>query len=180
MKRDYGRYEVTYKTDSNVFSAERTLTTSMNELPSARASDYIAFRRTVLADSEQKLQIDSTAAGTPTLNPDLKGDELYDAAKAAFQRGSFDTAIELLKKVVADDPKHKSAWMDLGRAYMVLRQSDKAVEAFKKQAELNPYDEYAFSSIGWAYTADRKYDQAAEALRPRRSGQHVPGIARLR
>ncbi len=164
MKRDYGHYQVTYKTEGNVFTAERTLATSMNELPSARASDYIAFRHTVLADSEQKLQIDSTAAGTPTLNPDLKGDELYDAAKAAFQRGSFDTAIELLKKVVADDPKHKSAWMDLGRAYMVLRQSDKAVEAFKKQAELNPYDEYAFSSIGWAYTADRKYDQAAEAF----------------
>jgi tetratricopeptide (TPR) repeat protein len=65
---------------------------------------------------------------------------------------------------VAADPKHKTAWMDLGRGYMVLRQTDKAVEAFKKQAELNPYDEYAFSAIGWAYTTERKYDQAAEAF----------------
>jgi len=164
MKRDYGHYEATYKVNGNVFTAERILVTTINELPSSRASDYIAFRRAVLADAEQKMQIDSSAAGTPTLAKDLKGDELYDAAKAAFQRGNFNTAVELLQKVLADDPKHKTAWMDLGRAYMVQRQTDKAVEAFKKQAELNPYDEYAFSSIGWAYTTDRKYEQAAEAF----------------
>jgi len=164
MKRDYGRYQATYNVDGNVFTAERTLVTTMNELPSPRASDYIAFRRAVLADAEQKMQIDSSLAGTPTLAKDLKGDELYDAAKAAFQRGNFSTAIELLEKVVAADPKHKTAWMDLGRAYMVERQTDKAVDAFKKQAEINPYDEYAFSAIGWAYTTDRKYEQAAEAF----------------
>ena len=164
MKRDYGHFEATYQAEGNVFTAARTLVTTMNELPAARASDYIAFRRAVLADAEQKMQIDSSAAPTPTLAADLKGDDLYDAAKAAFQRGNFTTAIELLQKVVAADPKHKSAWMDLGRAYMVQRQTDKAVEAFKKQAELNPYDEFAYSSIGWAYTTDRKYDQAAEAF----------------
>ncbi len=136
MKRDYGHYEAGYKVDGNVFTAERTLITSMNELPAARASDYIAFRRAILADAEQKLQID----------------------------GNYNTAIELLQKVVAADPKHKTAWMDLGRGYMLLRQTDKAVDAFKKQAEQNPYDEYAFSAIGWAYTTDRKYDLAAEAF----------------
>ena len=164
MKRDYGHFEATYKAAGNVFTAERTLVTTMNELPATRASDYIAFRRAVLADAGQKMQIDSSAAGTPTLAADLKGDDLYDAAKAAFQRGNFPTAIELLQKLVAADPKHKTAWMDLGRAYMVQRQTDKAVEAFKKQAELNPYDEYAYSSMGWAYTTDRKYDLAAEAF----------------
>jgi tetratricopeptide (TPR) repeat protein/transglutaminase-like putative cysteine protease len=164
MKRDYGHYQASYKAEGNVFTAERTLVTTQNQLPSSRASDYIAFRRAVLADAEQHLAVDSSAAGTPMLSADLKGDELYDAAKAAFQRGSFDTAIELLQKVVAAEPKHKSAWMDLGRAYMVMRQTDKAVDAFKKQAELNPYDEFAFSSIGWAYTVERKYDLAAEAF----------------
>jgi len=54
--------------------------------------------------------------------------------------------------------------MDLGRNYMVLRQTDDAVNAFKKQAELNPYDEYAFGALGWAYTTERKYDEAAAAF----------------
>jgi tetratricopeptide (TPR) repeat protein len=117
-----------------------------------------------MSDAEQHLSIDSSAAGSPTLSSDLKGDELYDAAKAAYERGNFQTAIELLKKVVADEPKHKSAWMDMGRAYMVLRQTDRAIDAFKKQAELDPYDEFAYDSLGWAYTTQRKYDDAATAF----------------
>ena len=40
--------------------------------------------------------------------------------------------------------------MDLGRTYMVLRQTDKAIDAFKQQANLNPYDAYAFGALGWA------------------------------
>jgi tetratricopeptide (TPR) repeat protein len=164
MKRDYGRYDASYKVDGNVFIAERRLVTTMNELPPARATDYIAFRRAVLADAEQHVSIDSSAAGAPTFSADLKGDELYEAAKAAFERGNYQSAIELLRKVVAADPKHKSVWMDLGRAHMLLRQTDDAVVAFKKQVELNPYDEYAYGALGWAYTTERKYDDAATAF----------------
>jgi tetratricopeptide (TPR) repeat protein len=164
MKRDYGDYEASYKVDGNIFTAERKLATRMDELPAARASDYIAFRRAVLSDAEQHVSIDNSAAGTPVLSADLKGDELYDAAKAAFQRSNFQSAIELLQKVVAADPKHKTAWMDLGRAQMILRQSDAAIISFKKQAELNPYDEYAYNALGWAYTTQRKYDDAATAF----------------
>lgn len=164
IKRDYGHYEATYKVDNNSFTAERTLVTTLNELPAARANDYLAFRRAVLSDAEQHLSIDSTAAGSPTLSADLKGDDLYDAAKSAYERGNYQTAIDLLKKVVADDPKHKTAWMDLGRAYMVLRQTDNAIDAFKKQAALDPYDEFAYDALGWAYTTERKYDEAATAF----------------
>lgn len=164
MKRDYGHYEANYKADANVFTAERKLITSMNELPSARATDYLAFRRAVLADADQHLSIDTSAAVTPVLSADLKGDELYDAAKAAFERGNYQSAIDLLQKVVAAEPKHKSAWMDLGRADMLLRKTDDAVAAFKKQSELNPYDEYAYSALGWAYTTERNYGDAATSF----------------
>jgi len=164
VKRDYAHYNATYKVEGNIFAADRTLVTTINELPPSRANDYIAFRRAVMSDAEQHLSIDSSAAGSPVLSADLKGDELYDAAKAAYERGNFQSAIDLLKKVVADDPKHKTGWMDLGRAYMVLRQTDSAIDAFKKQAELDPYDEFAYDSLGWAYTTQRKYDDAAAAF----------------
>ena len=164
MKRDYAHYDASYKVEGNVFTAERMLVTSVDELPSERASDYLAFRRAVLADATQHLSIDSTAAGAPTLSSDLKGDDLYDAAKASFDRGNYKVAAELFKRVVDADPKHKNAWMDLGRAYMMQRQTDDAIAAFKKQAELNPYDEYAYGSLGWAYTNARRYDDAATAF----------------
>ncbi|HZR65202.1 MAG TPA: DUF3857 domain-containing protein [Terriglobales bacterium] len=164
MKRDYAQYNATYKVEGTVFTAERKLVTTVNELPSARASDYLAFRRAVMADATQHLSIDSTAAGSPTLSADLKGDDLYDAAKASFDRGNYKLAIDLFKRVVDADPKHKTAWMDLGRAYMLERQTDDAIAAFKKQADLNPYDEYAYGALGWAYTTARKYDEAATAF----------------
>ncbi len=164
MKRDYAQYEATYKVEGNVFTAERKLVTSINELPSSRVSDYLAFRRAVMTDATQRLSIDSTAAGSPTLSADLKGDDLYDAAKASFDRGNYKLAIDLFKRVVDADPKHKTAWMDLGRAYMLERQTDDAIAAFKKQADLNPYDEYAYGALGWAYTTARKYDDAAAAF----------------
>ena len=164
MKRDYAHYDASYKVDGDVFTAERTLVTSMDELPSARVEDYLAFRRAVLADATQHLSIDTTAAGSPVLSSDLKGDDLYDAGKAEFDRGNYTEAIDLFKGVVAADPKHKTAWMDLGRAYMLMRQTDEAIAAFQKQADLNPYDEYAYGALGWAYTTDRKYDDAATAF----------------
>jgi tetratricopeptide (TPR) repeat protein len=164
MKRDYGHYEASYKAEANVFTAERRLETGVNELPASRASDYTAFRRAVMADAAQHLSIDGSAAASPTFASDLKGDDLYDAAKAAFDRGNFKGAIELFKRVVETDPKHKTAWMDLGRSYMALRQSDDAIAAFKKQTELNPYDAYAFGALGWAFTNQRKYDDAATAF----------------
>lgn len=164
MKRDYAHYDASYKVDGNVFTAERTLVTSMDELPSARANDYLAFRRAVMADATQHLSIDTSAAGSPVLSADLKGDDLYDAAKAEYDRGNYATAIDLFKRVVAADPQHKTAWMDLGRTYMLMRRTDDAIAAFKKQAELNPYDEYAYGALGWAYTNARKYDDAATAF----------------
>ena len=164
MKRDYGRYEARYTVQDNLFTAERTLVTTINELPAQRASDYSAFRRAVFADAEQHLTVDSSAAGTPTFSSDLKGDDLYEAAKAAFDRGNYSVAIDLFKRVLEADPKHKTAWMDLGRSYMVVRQTDDAIAAFKKQTELNPYDPYAFSALGWAYSTQRKYDDGAAAF----------------
>ena len=163
MKRDYAQYQASYKMEDGVFTSERRLVTMARELPAARVSDYVAFRRAVSADLAQRLSVDSTAAGTPTASPDLKGDDLNDAARAALDRGNFQIAVDLLKRLVEADPKHKTAWLSLGRAYMGLRQTDQAIAAFRKQTENNAYDEYAFNSLGWAYSTARKYDEATAA-----------------
>ena len=163
MKRDYAQYDASYKVEGTVFTAERRLETEVRELPATRASDYLAFRRAVLADTAQRLRVDTTAAGTPTAAADLKGDDLNDAANAALARGDLQVAVDLLKRVVEADPKHKTAWVNLGRAYMALRQTEPAIAAFQKQADADPYDETAYASLGWAYATARQYDAAATA-----------------
>jgi tetratricopeptide (TPR) repeat protein len=164
MERDYADYQATYKVEGTVLTAERILHVRQGELPSQRASDYSAFHRAVLADVAQKVSVDGTAAVPPTAVADLKGDDLSDAAKAAMQRGNFQAAVDLLKRLLDSDPKNKTAWLSLGNAYMSLHQTDAAIDAFKKQAELNPYDEYAYNSLGYAYSREHNYDQAAIAL----------------
>ncbi len=165
MKRDYAEYAASYTTDGTAITAERHLITSVNELPRERSADYEAFRRAVLADTGQHLSVDNSAAATPTASADIKGDELNDAANAALTRGDLTLAVDLFKRVVAGEPKHKTAWINLGRAYMGLRQTDNAIDAFKHHAENNPYDELGFSNLGWAYSFERKYTEAEAAYK---------------
>jgi tetratricopeptide (TPR) repeat protein len=62
------------------------------------------------------------------------------------------------------EPKHKSAWNDLGLAYLGLQQRVKAEEAFREQARVNPYDEWAYNNLGRALWQQQKWDEAAAAF----------------
>ena len=164
MKRDYAEYSASYKIEGNTFTAERTLTMRQRELPAARTTDYLAFRRAVGSDLGQHLSIESTVAGTPAPPTGMKADELDESGRAAMRSGNLPLAIELLKRAVEVDPKHKYAWNNLGLAYLATRQNDDAIAAFQKATEVNPYDEFAYNNLGRAYWQERKYDEAAAAF----------------
>jgi tetratricopeptide (TPR) repeat protein/transglutaminase-like putative cysteine protease len=165
MKRDYATYDASYKVAGTEFTAERTLVTEVSELPATRTSDYLAFRRAVMADAAQTLLVDHAVTGKPAIPSDLKADDLNSAGRAALDRGDVDTAIDLLKRAAELDPKNKWTWNNLGGAYLAERKTDEAVAAFQKQIELNPYDEYAYNNLGRAYWLDRKYEDAAAAFK---------------
>src|SRR5207237_9011050 len=123
---------------------------------SPSAIEHLAFGLAEMANATQHLSIDSSASGSPTLSSDLKGDDLYDAAKASFDRGNYKAAIELFKRVVDADPKHKTAWMDLGRACMMTRQTKDSIAAIEKKAELERDDTYAYAARSRAYATPTK------------------------
>ncbi len=164
LKRDYGEYKASYKLDGTLFTAERTMLMRERELPATRTSDYLAFRRAVLADLGQHLSIENTTAGSPAPPPGMKADELDESARAAMQNGNFPLAVQMLKQAVEVEPKHKYAWNNLGLAYLAMRQDDQAIAAFQKALDVNPYDEFAFNNLGRAYWQERKYDDAATAF----------------
>jgi tetratricopeptide (TPR) repeat protein len=80
---------------------------------------------------------------------------LYQSGYEALRAGNYDQAVTLLKRVVELEPKSKTAWINLGSAYVALRQYDPAIAAFNKQLEVNPYDEYAHNHLGRVYTLQR-------------------------
>jgi tetratricopeptide (TPR) repeat protein len=164
MKRDYADYAATYKVEGSTFTAERTLLMRQRDLSASRTSDYLAFRRAVLSDLGQHLSLETTVAGTPAPPAGMKADELDESGRAAMRAGNFPLAVDLLKRAVEADPKHKYAWNNLGLAYLAMRRNDDAIAAFKTAGEVNPYDEYAWNNLGRAYWQERKYDDAAAAF----------------
>jgi tetratricopeptide (TPR) repeat protein len=164
VKRDYGRYEATYKLEGTTFTAGRTLTMLEDELPATRATDYQAFRRAVGSDLGQFLSVENTVAGTPTPPADLKADDLVESGRAALTSNNLPMAIQLLKRAAEVDPKNKYVWYLLAEAYLGMRQNDDAIAALNRQIGLNPYDEYAYNALGHAYQQERKYDDAVIAF----------------
>ena len=165
IKRDYGDYQASYKMEDHTLIAERKLSMRLRELPNSRASEYMAFRRTVLSDLGQQLSLENTSAGRPTPPANMKADDLNESGRSAMQNGNFSLAIELFRRAVELEPKDKYAWNNLGLAYLATRDTTKAVESFQKQLEVNPYDEFAYNNLGRAYWQDRKYDEASNAFK---------------
>jgi len=164
VNRDYAEYQATYHLEGVGFTAARTLVVRQAELPTARASDYQAFRRAVSSDLGQFLSVENTVAGSPTPPADMKADDLVESGRAAYAGNNFPLAVQLLKRATEVDPKNKYAWNILAAAYLGLRQDDDAIAALNKQIEINPYDEYAYNALGRAYWQERKYDDAVTAF----------------
>jgi tetratricopeptide (TPR) repeat protein len=165
VNRDYGEYSGSYKLAANIFTAERTLKLRSRTLPADRAGDYLAFRRVVSADDDQTLALDIPASSAAATTSDLKAADLSRGAYEALRAGDYQQATTLLKRVVELEPKDRTAWNNLGLAYMGLRQVDAAVDAFKKQLEINPYHEHAHTNLGRAYLQQRRYADAEAAFR---------------
>ncbi|HEX6464738.1 MAG TPA: tetratricopeptide repeat protein, partial [Vicinamibacterales bacterium] len=76
----------------------------------------------------------------------------------------YETAIALFTKAVEADPKHPTAWINLGRCYIYAKNAEAALAPLRKQTELNPYDEVAYFYIGSAYVLQHKYAEAETAF----------------
>jgi tetratricopeptide (TPR) repeat protein len=165
MKRDYAEYQASYKLEGSTFTAERKLVLRERELPAERTGDYLAFRRAVFSDLVQRVSMESAVAGNGAPPPNLKADELNESGYAALQNGNYPLALQLLKRAVEVDPKHKLAWNNLGNVYLAQRDTKEAITAYSKQIEVTPYDQYAYNNLGRAYWMDRNYDEAVKAFR---------------
>jgi tetratricopeptide (TPR) repeat protein/transglutaminase-like putative cysteine protease len=165
VKRDYAQYASSYKLDAAQLTAERTLKLLNTELPPARREDYAAFRRAVASDGAQQLSLDNKAPGAAGVGANESADDLSESAEQALKNNNYELAISLLQRVVKLEPKHKTAWNELGDAYMGLHQNDQAVAAFKKQIEIDAYDAYAYNGLGSVYRQQLKYDEAIQQFK---------------
>ena len=162
VRRDYAEYHSSYRVEGGQLTSVRELEQLVRELPLERLQDYQAFQRALAADQAQDILLENKSPGTAGVGGNQSADDLNDSGIQALKNNNFQLAVDLFQRVVQQEPKHKSAWNNLGRAYFGLNQYDKAIAAFKKQIEINPYDQYAYNNLGLAYEAQLKYDDAIQ------------------
>ncbi len=162
VKRDYAEYASSYKFEAGQLTAMRTVKLLNRELPVARREDYAAFRRAMAADVAQEISLDNKSPGTAGVGANESAEDLNASAIQALKNNSYQLAVSLFQRVVKLEPKHKTAWDNLGRAYLALNQNDQAIDAFKKQIEIDAYHQYAYNDLGAAYQRQLKYDEAIQ------------------
>ena len=163
VKRDYAEYSASYNAGDHLLTAERKLVINAVEVEPSRASDLNLFARILTTDSQQQVRIENVSDNAGRPSRETKTEELEQAARHAFQSRKFKESAELYELVTEKDPKNKSAWNNLGRAYLALRLDDKAVAAFKKAIEVNAYDPWAWNNLGRAYEQQQRCDDAVLA-----------------
>jgi tetratricopeptide (TPR) repeat protein len=82
-----------------------------------------------------------------------RGGVLRRDGRAAYQRGDYSRAAELLRRSAAADPAAESAFSELGWALVATGRLEEARQAFSRQIEVNPTHPNAY--IGRAMALDR-------------------------
>ena len=80
-----------------------------------------------------------------------ESDMTYDAGYKKAMDGQYGEAIEVLKKVVADDPQNADAWNMLGFSYRNTGDSGNAWDAYERALTINPNHKGAHEYLGEWY-----------------------------
>jgi tetratricopeptide (TPR) repeat protein len=82
-----------------------------------------------------------------------------EKAKAAFEKGEYTQAIDILKSAAAGEPNNGDVYVLLARSYLELNQYDAAVNSGEKAVAINPKNSDYHRWLGEAYGA--KADHAS-------------------
>jgi spermidine synthase len=91
-------------------------------------------------------------------------DQYLDEAVAAVNRGAYERAVQLYKKILEQEPDHVLTYLNLGNVYAAVQEFEKAEQAYRRTLEINPY--YAFGSFALArlYLQTRRAGRAVTIL----------------
>lgn len=90
--------------------------------------------------------------------------ELFEEANTAIDQGNRKKAIQILKKVVSNDPADFLAWTRLGSVHSDLEEWREADDAYQKALSVKPDFAIAMMYRGRIYLVQNRFEQAIEIL----------------
>jgi Flp pilus assembly protein TadD len=162
IERPFGKYTATYSSDAHTLLIDRRLQLRQSQLRPDRFAEYTSFTKTVEADYVQTFAL----GGLPGAGQGQQtAEQLATTGAQKLDARQNTEAIDLLRRAVALEPRHKFAWNNLGRALAAAGKPNEAIEAYRTAIDVNPYDEYAYNNLGMALQSVGHLDEAENAFR---------------
>ncbi|HEX5425297.1 MAG TPA: DUF3857 domain-containing protein [Candidatus Acidoferrales bacterium] len=177
VSRDYAEFKSSYRFENGALLADRAVNFKMRELPASREPDYLAFTHAVQSDAAQALFVVDPAGAKADIPSNATADDLVDAGTAALKAGNARAAILLLHHATQLQADHRTAWNELGLAYLQSHKPAGAVEAFQRQAQVNPSDDRVHDYLGVAFEQLHRDDDAAAAFQKQATLQPLDAVA---
>jgi tetratricopeptide (TPR) repeat protein len=167
--KDFAEFNAIGSIDAQTLSADLDLNIISPQIPADQMVQYTEFRTQVidkfqhLANSAEKLvpspttaestrapssRNSSASSGGYSPNDAEEAQQLYTSGVKAYQDRNYRKAVASLETATALDPHNSSAFNDLGRAYMALRQYPQAAASFRKSIEIDPDGPFAYNNLG--------------------------------
>lgn len=86
----------------------------------------------------------------------------FNAAKAAFDSGDYDTAIMNLQKITVSMPTCAACYLSMGDAYSKKNDLENAEKSYLKSIELDATKPGAYAALATVYNAQKKFDEAGK------------------
>ncbi len=163
ISRPFGDYTSTYEVKGRVLSLTRRLVTRERTVPADQFDAYDSLERAADADYRQSFALSALAGADDAVG--TSAEALAKAGTKAYETRDFAKAAELLGRATTLDPKHRTAWNDLGRAWLEQRDFDKAVAAFEHQIAVNAFDRFAYNNLGLTRWRQGRFDDAIGLFR---------------
>jgi len=167
IKRDYGEYSIKYNLTGSTLEVQQFFATRVSKLPASRRPDLESLRSVALNFAEQSVFLNARPASTGATSASAavtgNAQELRKAGLKALEQRNFQSATDLLKRVVEQKPDSEDAWDELGRAYVGLGSHKEAIEAFRKQVAVNAFHKRAWDDLGSELRHQGNYADALAA-----------------
>ena len=142
LDRPFAQLRSEYAVEGSRLKARRRLVLLKQSITAGETATYESFRNAADKDREQDFWI-QPARGAPALPASAAA--LQKEGHAAYARKDYPKAVAALEKAVAEDPKLKDGFVELGRALRDAGRAADALQAFTRQIELDPFHEVAYA-----------------------------------